>query len=78
MISISCLLEHLYKVYFDIHEAFISKRDIHIYSANLENNLYKLKPTKAKAILNTKMFKTAEMPNKRQKAKFLRIPIFGI
>ena len=45
LISISCLLEQLYKVSFEINEVFICKRDIHICSAKLENNLYMLKPS---------------------------------
>ena len=53
LISISCLLEQLYKVSFEINEVFICKRDIHICSAKLENNLYMLKPS--------------ETQNKRQK-----------
>ena len=67
LISISCLLEQLYKVSFEINEVFIRKRGIHICSAKLENNLYMLKPSETKAILNIEMFKTAETQNKRQK-----------
>ena len=75
LISISCLLEQLYRVYFEINELFICKRGIHICSAKLENNLYMLKLSETKAILNTVMFKTTETQNKRQ--RFLLIPIFG-
>ena len=66
LISISCLLEQLYKISFQINEVFIFKRGIQIFSAKLENNLYMLKPSKTKAILNTEMFKTAKTKNKQQ------------
>ena len=46
---------------------FIFKRGIHIGYAKLENNLYMLKPSETKAILNTGMFKTSETQNKQQK-----------
>ena len=45
LISISCLLEQLYKVCFEINEVFICKIGIHICSAKLENNLCMLKPS---------------------------------
>ena len=67
IISISCLLQQLYKVSFEINEVFIFQRGIHICSAKLENNLYMLKPSETKAILNIEMFKTVETQNKRQK-----------
>ena len=67
LILISCLLEQLYKVSFEINEVFIFKKGIHICSAKLENNLYMLKSRETKAILNTEMFTTAETQNKRQK-----------
>ena len=66
LISISCLLEQLYKVSFEINEVFIYKRGILTCSAKLENNLYMLKSSETKAILNIEMFKTAETQNKRQ------------
>ena len=65
LISISCLLEQLYKISFEINEVFIFKRGIHICSAKLENNM--LKPSETKAILNIKMFKTAKTQNQQQK-----------
>ena len=67
LIFISCLLEQWYKISFEINEVFIFKRGIHICSEKLENNLYMLKPSKTKAILNTEMFKIAKTQNKRQK-----------
>ena len=46
---------------------FISKNGIHVYLANLEDNLYVLRPNKAKAILNNEIFKTANTQNKMQR-----------
>ena len=54
----------MYKVSFEINEPFITKRGVQICSANLNNNLYKLKPTRVKAIYNTEIFKTAETQTK--------------
>ena len=45
----------------------LQRRGIHICYAKLENNLYILKLSETKAILNTVMFKTAETQNKQQK-----------
>ena len=66
LIFVSRLIEHLYSINFSMHEAFISKNIVHICLAKLENNLYVLKPNEAKTILNHKMFKTANIKNKRQ------------
>ena len=57
----------MYKVSFEINEAFITKRGVQICSANLNNNLYKLKPTRVKAIYNIEIFKTAETQTKRRR-----------
>ncbi|KAL0559430.1 hypothetical protein IC582_004040 [Cucumis melo] len=67
LISISCMLEHMYRISFEINEAFIFRKSIHVCSAILENNLYKLRPTWANFVLNTEMFRTAKTQNKRQK-----------
>ncbi|KAL0533177.1 hypothetical protein IC582_030392 [Cucumis melo] len=67
LLYISCLLEHMYKISFNINEAFILRKCIHICSAILENNLYKLRPTRENFVLNTEMFRTIETQNKRQK-----------
>ncbi|KAL0546565.1 hypothetical protein IC582_016476 [Cucumis melo] len=67
LISISCMLEHMYRISFEINEAFIFRKGIHICSAILENNLYKLRPTRANFVLNTEIFRTTETHNKRQK-----------
>lgn len=64
LIFVSYLLEIMYKVTFEIDEVFISSRDVHIFYNRLENNLYVLKSTEAKAILSIEMFKTAETQNK--------------
>ena len=65
LISISCILERMYIISFEINEAFIFYKGIQVCSAIHENNLYKLRLTKANFVLNTKMFKTAETQNKR-------------
>ena len=70
LISISCLLEQMYNVSFEINEAFISKKGIKICFAKLKYNLHMLKPTVEKAVFNTETFKTAETYNKRQKKFF--------
>ena len=49
-----------------MNEAFISKNGVHICLANLEDNIYVLKPNEAKEILNHEMFKIANTQNKRQ------------
>ena len=67
LISISCIFEQMYTISFEINETFIFYKGIQICSAILENKLYKLRPKRANFILNTKMFKTAETHNKRQK-----------
>ena len=63
LISISCILEHMYEVLFEIHEAFIFSKSIQICSAILENNLYKLRPSRANFVFSTEMFRTAETHN---------------
>ena len=57
----------MYKISFEVNEPFVFRKAIQICSAILENNLYKLRPTKAKFVLNTEMFRTTETQNKRQK-----------
>ena len=52
LISISCILEHMYESS-EINEAFIFSKYIQICSSILENNLYKLRLTKAKFVFNT-------------------------
>ena len=66
LISISCLTEQSYNVAFSFNEAFITKNGVYICSAKLEDNLYVLRSTEAKAILNHEMFKTIHTQNKRQ------------
>lgn len=60
-------MEQNYNVSFDINKVFIFKRNFHVCSAKLENNLYVLRPNETKAAYNTKMFKIAQTQNKRQK-----------
>ena len=67
LVSVSCLIEHMYSINFSMNEAFIYKNGVHICSAKLENNLYVLRPNEAKAVLNHEMFKTANTQNKRQR-----------
>ena len=67
LISISCILEQMYRLYFEINEAFIFYKDTLVCFAMLEDNLYKLKPTKENFALNIKIFRTVEIHNKRQK-----------
>ncbi|KAL4025380.1 hypothetical protein IC575_013770 [Cucumis melo] len=67
LVSVSCLIEHMYSINFSMNEAFISKNGVHICSAKLENNLYVLRPNEAKAVLNHEMFRTANTQNKRQR-----------
>ncbi|KAL0556725.1 hypothetical protein IC582_005241 [Cucumis melo] len=67
LVSISCLIEHMYSINFSMNEAFISKNGVYICSAKLENNLYVLRPNEAKAVLNHEMFRTANTQNKRQR-----------
>ena len=47
LISISCILEHMYKISFEINEAFNFYKGIKVCSATFENSLYKLRPTRA-------------------------------
>ncbi|KAL0553858.1 hypothetical protein IC582_007762 [Cucumis melo] len=67
LVSVSCLIEHMYSINFSMNEAFIYKNGVHICSAKLENNLYVLRPNEAKAVLNHEMFRTANTQNKRQR-----------
>ena len=67
LISISCILEQMYRISFEINEAFVFYKGILVCSAILEDNLYKLRPTRANFVLNTEIFRTAETQNKRQK-----------
>ena len=60
LISISCILEQMYKISFEINEAFIFYKGIQICSDIHENNLYKLRPTQANFFLNIEMFRTVE------------------
>ena len=53
LISISCILEHMYKIPFDINEALIFDIGIQICFAILENNLYTLRLTRANFFITT-------------------------
>ena len=57
----------MYRISFEINEAFIFRKGIHVCSAILEDNLYKLRPTQANIVLNIEMFRTSETQNKTQK-----------
>ena len=66
LISISCIVEQMYKISFKINEAFIFYKGIQVCSVIHKNNLYKLRPTKGNFALGTEMFRTTETRNKRQ------------
>ena len=57
----------MYSVIFSVNKAFILKNGVPIYSAKLENNLYVVKSTEAKTLLNHEMFKIANTQTKRQR-----------
>ena len=67
LISISCILEQMYRISFEINEAFIFYKGIQVFYVIHENNLYKLRPTRANFFLNTEIFKIAKTQNKSQK-----------
>ena len=66
-IYISCILEQKYIIFFKVNKVFIFNQGIKICSIILENNLYKLRPTREKFVLSTEMFRTAETQYKRLK-----------
>ena len=57
----------MYRISFEINESFIFYKGIVVCSAILEDNLYKLRLTRANFVLNTEIFRTTETHNKRQK-----------
>ena len=61
LISISCILEQMYRVYFEINEAFVFYKGILVCFVILEDNLYKLRPTRVNFVLNTEIFRRAKV-----------------
>lgn len=61
------MIDQGHLVSFDSNEAFILKNGILICSAKQENNLYVIRPTDTKAILNHELFKIVETQRKRQR-----------
>ena len=51
LISISCILEQMYRISFEINEAFVFYKGILVCSAILEDNLYKVKTNQSKFCL---------------------------
>ena len=65
MISVKCLLEQSYSINFNVNKAFICKYGVEICCAKLENNLYVLRLLISKVPINTEMFKTTVIQNKK-------------
>ena len=57
----------MYRISFEINEVFVFYKGIQVCYAILEDNLYKLRPTRTNFVLNTEMFRTIKTRNKRQK-----------
>nr|AMY96445.1 gag/pol protein [Momordica dioica] len=66
LISIACILEHIYTISFEVNEVFILCKGIQICHAPIVRGFYKLRPTRANVVLNTTHIHNLETQNKKQ------------